>query len=136
MGRLYDFASRPPLLAHPPAVPLVPDPQLVDAAAYAIASLAGVDWNEMTPSRLDEFRALGKLAATCSTPDGLRLVAYSIAKTCDAEVFVAMPVGLRRSLAEKVMAAVRGAALRVHGVSNPGTHAELVALIAQDQRHA
>lgn len=124
-------SRRPPLFAHPAGVPLAPDPELVGGAAYALASLAGVDWATMTPTRLEEFRHWACLAATCADTHGLRLVAYSIGKTCD-EAFVDMPRAVRRNLADKIMGAVRGAASRCAGVSNPDAHAKLLRLIEQD----
>lgn len=119
------------LFAHPAGVPLVADPVLVDAAAYALASLAGEDWNAMTPVKLADYRAWATLAATCASPEGLRLVAYSVGKTCQQSFTDAAPV-VRRGLVDELMGAIRGAASRVSGVSNPDAHAALVALIEQD----
>lgn len=124
-------APRPPLFSHPAGVPLVPDPQLVGAAAYALASLAGEDWTRMSPAKLDEYRMWAVLAATCAKPEGLCLVAYSMGKTTE-RAFVDMPAVVRRSVVDRIMGALRGAALRVHGVMNPKAHADLLTLIDQD----
>jgi len=126
-------AQKPALVcAHPGGVALVPDPDLLGAAAYAIASLAGEDWNRMTPSKLDEYRAWALLAASCGqSSEGLRMAAYSVGKTSEP-AFVDMPAVVRRSYVDRMMGAIRGAALRVHGVCNPQAHADLVALMKQD----
>ena len=119
------------LFSHPAGVNLVPDPELVGAAAYALASLAGVDWTRMTPSQLEEFRMWAILAASCAQPQGLRLAAYSLGKTSEP-AFLDMPPVVRRGVVDRLMGALRGAALRVHGVSNPKAHADLLTLMDQD----
>ena len=121
-----------PLFAHPDGVDLVPDPELVGAAAFALASLAGEDWTRMTPARLQTYREFATLAAVCAqSPEGLQLVAYSLGKTAEYG-FTDMPTVVRRSRVDALMGAVRGAALRVSGVSNPDAHATLLTLIDQD----
>ncbi len=124
-------SPRPPLFSHPAGVNLVPDPELVGAAAFALASLAGVDWNTMTPTQLEEFRMWAIHAATCAHPQGLRLAAYSVGKTSE-HGFVDMAPVVRRGVVDRLMGALRGAALRVHGVSNPKAHADLLTLMDQD----
>lgn len=120
------------LFSHPAGVNLVPDPELVGAAAYALASLAGEDWTRMTPTTLEEYRMFALLAATCAgSPNGLRLAAYSVGKTSE-HGFTDMPPVVRRGVVDRLMGAIRGAALRVHGVSNPQAHADLLTLMDRD----
>ena len=122
---------RPPLFAHPAGVDLVPDPELVGAAAYALASLAGEDWNRMTPTRLQEYREWATFAATCAQPEGLRLAAYSMGRMTEFQ-FIDAPTILRKSMVDRLMGAIRGACLRVSGVCNRDAHAKLLDLIEQD----
>ncbi len=81
---------------------------------------------------MQSYREFATLAATCAqSPEGLRLVAYSLGKTTEYG-FVDMPTVVRRSRVDALMGALRGAALRVAGVSNPDAHAKLITLIDQD----
>lgn len=119
------------LCAHPDGVTLVPEPELVGAAAYAIATLAGEDWNRMTPSKLQEYREWATLAAMCGKDAGqLRLVGYAMAREDDE--FPNWQPQHRRTVVERLMRGLRAAALRMAGVANPGTQRALVALIEQD----
>ena len=102
---------RPPLFAHPAGVHLVHDSELVDAAAYALASLAGEDWTRMTTAMLDAYRMWAVLAATCAKPEGLCVAAYSMGKTTEP-AFLSMPPVVRRGVVDRLMGALKGAALR------------------------
>lgn len=119
--------------AYPAGVPdsLDTNSIVIDSAADSIVCLAGLEWDAMTPSQKQEAREAAILAAVMLHPEGLRLLGYSMAKTLNPAFTDAPPV-VRKGMVDAAMAALRGAALRVSGVTNPQAHRALVDLIAQD----
>lgn len=133
--RRAQLAERETMFRFPDGVPssLYADQIVIDSAADAVAVLAGLEWDAMTPDQRDDARAFAILAATCLHLDGLRLVGYSAAKTAYPHLLPAMTRAGRMSLVDTMMAAIRGAASRCFGVSSPTEHAALVALIRRDE---
>lgn len=119
--------------AYPAGVPssLHTSPIVIDSAADAIAVLAGLEWDALTPTRRNELRRWAMLAATCAHPEGLRLVGYAVGKSSEFGFVAAAPV-VRRGMVEKFMGAVKGASERIAGTYNPDAHANLVRLMRED----
>lgn len=135
-GNVVPFVAPTPLLRYPEGLPpLDTDTIIIDSAADAVAVLAGLEWDAMTPAKREEARAWATLAATCLHAEGLQLVGYAMHLQTGHQP-TDQPAPVRRSHVERLMAALRGAADRLIGAANPGSTANLVALIRQDTADA
>lgn len=123
------------LMAFPEGMPSSMDANQVsiDLAAGMVAQLAGKDpFSLLSPAEKDEARAKAILAATMLHTDGLRLVAYAIMRATHPTLMDAAPV-VRAAHVDTLMSALRGAALRCFGVSDPKNHRALCDLIEHDE---
>lgn len=114
------------------------DETTLDVTALAIANLAGESWTEMSPTRCEEFRAWAMLAAVASHPEGLRLLGYALGRATDSRFSAPSAEGrlLRLNTVDRMMAALRGASLRVAGIGHGPTHRELLDVMRQDAQPA
>ena len=132
----------------PPRVPFAPahvagvpagaraDADSIGAAAFALAHLAGENWDQMTPSRLDEYRRLAVLAVCLASPESVRLACYHIehVRACSlpgASMANETPQQRLRHV-EAIAIGLRMAADALYGL-RPVPHAHAVALMEQDE---
>ena len=122
-----------PLMRYPAGVPssLDTDPIIIDSAADAVAVLAGLQWDAMTPIDRETARAFATLAAVALHPEGLCFLAYAMHAQLGLQPFDQPPV-VRRMHVSDLMTALTAAANRVIGVANPTTSEALAALMRTD----
>jgi hypothetical protein len=122
-------------MRYPDGLPaaLETDQIIIDSAADAVVVLAGLEWDALAEDQKQQARAWATLAATCMHLDGLQFVAYAMHLQHGHQPTDQPPI-VRRSYVEKLMAALRGAADRLIGVSNPSTSRDLARLIRDDAK--
>jgi hypothetical protein len=137
VSTVLDFTPKVPLMRYPVGVPesLDTDPIIIDSAADAVAVLAGLEWDAMTPVQRETARAFATLAAVALHPEGLQFLGYAMHQRVGYESAGQTPQHRLREVQE-IVAALTGASQRVTGVSNPGTSEAIVALMRSDAEAA